>query len=169
MCMISLHVLVILNAKCSLSYQVIKRNMTGVWVASTAWALDDVVSTLPGINSIGTVLAFADVTRPLDLFTPYIRELFTKMEEMQKPQQPDTEISLLDNPCTRCSYLSRANVSMVEIKLVQRSAFSVYTAVYCVAHALHDLLGCNATHCALNPKTDDVYPWQVTTCKLLFL
>uniref|UniRef100_A0A673J1C6 Taste receptor type 1 member 3 n=1 Tax=Sinocyclocheilus rhinocerous TaxID=307959 RepID=A0A673J1C6_9TELE len=141
--------------------EVIKRNMTGVWVASTAWALNELVSTLPGINSIGTVLAFADITRPLDLFTPYIRELFTKMEGTQIPQQPDTEISPLDNPCTRCSYLSQANVSMVEIKLVQRSVFSVYTAVYCVAHALHDLLGCNATHCALNPKTDNVYPWQL--------
>nr|BBE15826.1 taste type 1 receptor 3-2 [Cyprinus carpio] len=141
--------------------EVIRRNMTGVWVASTAWALNDIVSTLPGINTIGTVLAFADITRPLDLFTPYIRELFTKIEEMQIPQQPDTEISPLDNPCTRCSYLSQANVSMVEIKLVQRSAFSVYTAIYCVAHALHNLLGCNATRCALNPKTDNVYPWQL--------
>ncbi|KAL0180710.1 hypothetical protein M9458_023116, partial [Cirrhinus mrigala] len=99
---------------------VIKRNMTGVWVASTAWALNDIVSTLPGINSIGTVLAFADITRPLDLFTPYIRELFTKMEEIQISQQPDIEISPLDNPCPRCSYLSQSNVSMVEMKVVQR-------------------------------------------------
>uniref|UniRef100_A0A8C1IW17 Taste receptor type 1 member 3 n=1 Tax=Cyprinus carpio TaxID=7962 RepID=A0A8C1IW17_CYPCA len=141
--------------------EVIKRNMTGVWVASTAWALSDDVATLPGINSIGTVLAFADITRPLHLFTPYIYELFTKMEEMQIPQQPDAEISPLDNPCPRCSYLSQANVSMVQIKLVQRSAFSVYTAIYCVAHALHNLLGCNATHCALNPRIDNVYPWQL--------
>ncbi|KAI2659002.1 Taste receptor type 1 member 3 [Labeo rohita] len=141
--------------------QVIKRNMTAVWVASTAWALNDIVSTLPGISSIGTVLGFADITRPLDLFTSYIRELFTKMEETQIPQEPDTEISPLDNPCPRCSYLSQANVSMVEMSVVQRSAFSVYTAVYCVAYALHDLLGCNATQCALNPRTDNVYPWQL--------
>lgn len=140
--------------------------MTAVWVASTAWALNDIVSTLPGISSIGTVLGFADITRPLDLFTSYIRELFTKMEETQIPQEPDTEISPLDNPCPRCSYLSQANVSMVEMSVVQRSAFSVYTAVYCVAYALHDLLGCNATQCALNPRTDNVYPWQVMTHKL---
>ncbi|XDV51232.1 hypothetical protein PO909_020153 [Leuciscus waleckii] len=141
--------------------EVIKRNITAVWVASTGWSLNDGVSNLPGINRIGTVLAFADITRPLDLFTPYIRELFKKMEETQIPQEPDTETSPLDNPCPSCSSLSQANVSMVEVKLVQWSAFSVYTATYCVAYALHDLLGCNATHCALNPKTDKVYPWQL--------
>ncbi|XP_052465223.1 taste receptor type 1 member 3 [Carassius gibelio] len=139
--------------------EVIKRNMTGVWVASTAWALNDAVATLPGISSIGTVLAFADITRPLHLFTPYIYELFTKLEEMPIPEQPDTDISPLDNPCPMCSYLSKANVSMVQT--VERSAFSVYTAIYCAAHALHNLLGCNATHCALNPRTDNVYPWQL--------
>ncbi|XP_051769379.1 taste receptor type 1 member 3 isoform X1 [Ctenopharyngodon idella] len=141
--------------------EVIKRNITAVWVASTGWSLNDGVFTLPGINSIGTVLAFADITRPLRLFSPYIHELLKKMEETQIPQEPDTEISPLDNPCPSCSYLSQANMSMVEVKLVQRSAFSVYTAIYCVAYALHDLLGCNATSCALNPKTDKVYPWQL--------
>lgn len=141
--------------------EVIKRNITAVWVASTAWSLNDGVSTLPGISSIGTVLAFADITRPLDLFTPYIRELFTKIEGMAIPQQPDADISPLDNPCPRCSYVSQANVSMVEVDLVQRSAFSVYAAVYCAAYALHDLLGCNATSCTRNPKRDNVYPWQL--------
>lgn len=153
----------------SLPDQVIKRNITAVWVASTGWSLNDGVSTLPGINSIGTVLAFADITRPIDLFTPYIRELFKKMEETQIPQEPDTENSPLDNPCPSCSFLSQANMSMVEIKLVEQLAFSVYTAIYCVAYALHDLLGCNATRCALNPKTDKVYPWQVITHKQPFL
>lgn len=153
----------------SLPDQVIKRNITAVWVASTGWSLNDGVFTLPGINSIGTVLAFADITRPLRLFSPYIHELLKKMEETQIPQEPDTEISPLDNPCPSCSYLSQANMSMVEVKLVQRSAFSVYTAIYCVAYALHDLLGCNATSCALNPKTDKVYPWQVITHKHFFL
>lgn len=144
--------------------QVIKRNMTGVWVASTAWALNDGVSSLPGINTIGTVLAFADITRPLDLFTPYVRELFTKIEKERQALsllQSGTPISPLDNPCPACSQVTRTNASMVEINLVQRSAFSVYTAVYCVAHALHDLLGCNANNCAVDPRTQKVYPWQV--------
>lgn len=140
-------------------FQVIKRNMTGVWVASTAWALNDGVSSLPGINTIGTVLAFADITRPLDLFTPYVRELFTKIEK--EGTNLPLSVSPLDNPCPACSQVTQANVSMVEINLVQRSAFSVYTAVYCVAHALHDLLGCNSSNCAVDPKTEKVYPWQV--------
>ncbi|XP_067287906.1 taste receptor type 1 member 3 [Pseudorasbora parva] len=141
--------------------QVIKRNMTAVWVATTAWALNDGVSTLPGINTVGTILAFADTTRPLELLTPYIRELFKRMEVAQIPQQSATKISPLDNPCPSCSFLSQANMSMIELKLVQWSAFRVYTAVYCVASALHDLLGCNTTKCLLNPKTHNIYPWQL--------
>ncbi|XP_055040994.1 taste receptor type 1 member 3 [Misgurnus anguillicaudatus] len=139
--------------------EVIRRNMTGVWVASSSWGLDDVVSSLPGINTIGTVLAFADITRNLSLFTPYVRELFTKVEN-ERPQ-PDLNSSPLDNPCPACSQVTKANMSMVETNVVQRSAFSVYTAIYCVAYALHDLLGCNASRCAINPSTQKVYPWQL--------
>lgn len=133
-------------------------------MASSAWALNDGVSSLPGINTVGTILAFADITRPLNLFTPYVRELFAKIEKERQTlnlPQSSAPISPLDNPCPACSQVTQANVSMVEINLVQRSAFSVYTAIYCVAYALHDLLGCNATNCAVNPKTQNVYPWQV--------
>ncbi|XP_051957904.1 taste receptor type 1 member 3 [Xyrauchen texanus] len=144
--------------------EVIKRNMTAVWVASTAWGLNEDIFNLPGISSIGTVLAFADITKTINLFTPYVLELFTKIEA-ERPllftQQPDAQPSPLDNPCPRCSNLTSVNVSMVMTNLVQRSAFKVHSAIYCVAQALHDLLGCNAKSCALNPKTDKFYPWQL--------
>ncbi|KAI4826574.1 hypothetical protein KUCAC02_030019 [Chaenocephalus aceratus] len=40
----------------------------------------------------------------------------------------------------------------------QRTAFSVYAAIYFVAEALHNLLGCNSTGCLKETK---VYPWKL--------
>lgn len=150
------------NSSCPL--QVIRMNMSGVWVASTAWALNSGVIALPGIETIGTVLAFADMTRPVSLFSPYVHELFAKLEKESLKlgfPQPTPNTSPLDNPCPDCWSLSSANASIVDTELVQRTAFSVYAAIYSVASALHNTLGCSATKCSKHPKNNKVYPWQV--------
>ncbi|XP_053098415.1 taste receptor type 1 member 3 [Pangasianodon hypophthalmus] len=144
--------------------EVIRRNMTGVWLASTAWAVYSSIVTLPGIQTIGTVLGFTDMTQPIDLLSPYVKELFKKMEQERVQMQitlPDPDVSPLENPCPGCWNLSPANVSIVETELVRRTAFSVYSAVYSVAQALHDMLGCDITGCARHPKTENIYPWQL--------
>lgn len=144
--------------------QVIRRNMTGVWLASTAWAVHSSIVTLPGIQTIGTVLGFTDMTQSISLLSPYVRQLFTNMEEERLKMQltqPDADVSPLENPCPGCWSLSPANVSIVETELVQRTAFSVYSAVYSVAYALHDMLGCNASMCTEAYKKENIYPWQV--------
>ncbi|TRY76144.1 hypothetical protein DNTS_031477 [Danionella cerebrum] len=96
--------------------EVIKHNLTAVWVASTAWSLVEDIYTLPGISSVGTVLAFSDITRPLKLFTPYIWELLTKMEEAPPDlQQVNIDGATLDNTCPICNYMTRANASMAPL------------------------------------------------------
>ncbi|KAF4093778.1 hypothetical protein AMELA_G00006070 [Ameiurus melas] len=144
--------------------EVIRRNMTGVWLASTGWAVHSSIVTLPGIETIGTVLGFTAMTQPISLLTPYVQELFTKMAQQRLQMQitqPDPDVSPLENPCPGCWNLSPANVSIVETELVRRSAFSVYTAVYSVAQALHNMLNCSATGCARDPKAENIYPWQL--------
>ncbi|KAK3536339.1 hypothetical protein QTP86_006369 [Hemibagrus guttatus] len=150
------------NGECG--KEVIRRNMTGVWLASTAWAVHSSIVTLPGIQTVGTVLGFTDMTRPISLLSPYVHQLFTNMqEERLKMQliQPDTDVSPLENPCPDCWSLSPVNVSIVETELVQRTAFSVYSAVYSVAHALHNMLGCNTNVCTEDYKKENIYPWQL--------
>lgn len=144
--------------------QVIRRNMTGVWLASTVWAVHSSIVTLPGIQTIGTVLGFTDMTQPIDLLSPYVQQLFTKMEQerlQMQITQPHPDVSPLENPCPSCWSLSPANLSIVETELVRRTAFSVYSAVHSVAQALHNMLGCDATTCARHPETENIYPWQV--------
>ncbi|KAK1799628.1 hypothetical protein P4O66_006087, partial [Electrophorus voltai] len=144
--------------------EVIRRNLTAVWVATTSWALYSDLNQLPGMGSVGTVLAFSDITQPLSLLSPYVRELFSRMQEerlQQSQRQTDPNISPLDNPCLGCWDLSPENASIVDTVLVQRTAFSVYAAIYTLAYALHHTLGCNETRCSRHPKRDKIYPWQL--------
>ncbi|KPP73540.1 hypothetical protein Z043_107364 [Scleropages formosus] len=140
--------------------QVIQRNMTGVWVASSAWALSDLVISLPNIASIGTVLGFTDNTQKLSLLTSYVTVLFTRMkEEREKGLLWKEDYFPMANPCPSCSNLSPNNISLITQPVLQRTAFNVYRAVYSVAYALHQLLDCNAASCQKGPST--IYPWQL--------
>ncbi|KAM9443980.1 taste receptor type 1 member 3 [Clarias gariepinus] len=152
------------TASASFFQEVIRRNMTGVWIASTAWAVHSSIVTLPGIKTVGTILGFTDKTHPISLLTPYVQQLFTNIEQerlRKSDTHPDHDASPLDNPCPDCWNLSPANVSIIETEMVQRTAFSVYSAVHTVAEALHNMLGCDVTRCSRHPKTEDIYPWQL--------
>ena len=141
--------------------------MTGVWVASTAWGLHKAVSSLPGINTVGTILAFTDEIEPVPLLTNYTREFLRRFSEERATQAPPSldsetppDMQSFSNPCPECWSLSEANLSLVTDPQVQKAAFSVYAAVYSVAQGLHKMLGCKATKCQWNPQTK-IYPWKV--------
>lgn len=143
------------------AFQVIKNNLTGVWIASSSWAVSNQIISLPDIKKIGTVIGFINKLDTLDLLTPYTQELFTKLSEEranmppqeQKPGNPD-------NPCPQCWNLSPANISLVTDSAVQRVAFSVYAAVYSAAQALHKMLECTSIACNWESNTK-IYPWKV--------
>lgn len=142
--------------------QVIRRNVTAVWIASTSWAINDQVASLPNIQSIGTIIGFLNKVQTVDLLTEYTRELFTKMSEERvnmSPSAPKVKGNP-DNPCPQCWNLSTANITLVTSDAVKRTAFSVYAAIYSVAQALHNLLGCNSTACMQGSETK-IYPWKV--------
>ncbi|KAM3878035.1 taste receptor type 1 member 3 [Diretmus argenteus] len=143
--------------------QVIKRNMTGVWVASTTWAIHNRLSSLPNIHTVGTIIGFTYKTQTLQLLTAYTEELFTRLDEERTKSSPLAPESGRDDPrhpCPQCWNLSREDVSLVMQPAVQRIAFSVYAAIYSVAQGLHTLLGCNTTACMWGAETK-IYPWQI--------
>ncbi|NP_001098195.1 taste receptor type 1 member 3 precursor [Oryzias latipes] len=136
--------------------EVIKKNLTGVWIASSSWAISDKVYSLPNIERIGTVIGFIDETETLELLYPFTEVLFKKIHEASPTEKPEDPY----NPCPECWSLSPANVSLVKEESVQRTAFSVYAAVYTVAHALHKLLECNSAACKWSSSTR-LYPWKL--------
>ncbi|XP_048879134.1 taste receptor type 1 member 3 [Brienomyrus brachyistius] len=144
--------------------EVIKRNMVAVWVASSAWSLDNLVYELPNINRIGTVLGFTENTQMLTSLTSYARVLLTRLGKERgnglRIESDKSGYSHLEDPCPDCWNLSQDNISIVTQPVVQRKAFSVYLAVYSAAHALHQVLGCNTTSCQKGADSK-VYPWQL--------
>ncbi|XP_034388123.1 taste receptor type 1 member 3 [Cyclopterus lumpus] len=142
--------------------EVIRRNVTAVWIGSTGWIVSTLLTTLPNIQTVGTIIGFKDKTQNLDLLTAYTQELFTKLSEERAkttvPAQKSTGFP--DNPCAQCRNLSPANISTVMGSGVKHTAFSVYAAIYSVAQALHNLLGCNSTACVQGPKTK-ILPWKL--------
>ncbi|KAI4826568.1 hypothetical protein KUCAC02_030014 [Chaenocephalus aceratus] len=103
--------------------EVISRNVQAVWIASASWSIKNQLTSLPNIQSIGTVIGLQYQTQTLDELTAYTQVLLTKL-----------------NPS------------------VKRAALSVYAAIYFVAEALHNLLGCNSTGCLKETK---IYPWKL--------
>ncbi|XP_058488206.1 taste receptor type 1 member 3-like [Solea solea] len=140
--------------------EVIRRNMTAVWIASTGWAVHYRLTTLPNIQSIGTVIGFTDRTQNLDLLPVYTHKLFAKISEERQSMSGPVPTADPSNPCPQCWYLSPANITLVTAPAVQRSAFGVYAAIYSVAEALHNLLDCNSTACKWGLKTK-IYPWEL--------
>ncbi|XP_034442404.1 taste receptor type 1 member 3 [Hippoglossus hippoglossus] len=139
--------------------EVIRRNVTGVWIGSTAWSLHNRLTSLPNIQRVGTILGFTDMTQTLDQLIPYIQELLIKLsKEKSDMSRPATKS--YNNPCPECWDLSPANISLVKDAAVQRAAFSVYAAIYSVAEALHKLLECNSTACMWGSETK-IYPWKL--------
>ncbi|XP_054640489.1 taste receptor type 1 member 3 [Dunckerocampus dactyliophorus] len=136
--------------------EVIKRNITGVWIASTSWVVHNLLTSLPGIQKIGTVIGFVDTTRSLDLLPAYTEVLLTKLsEEKMKPVAPE-----LHNPCPQCWNLTPANISLVLDPGVQHESFRVYAAIYSVAQALHNMLRCSSSSCNWDTETK-ILPWKL--------
>lgn len=140
---------------------VIQRNITGmVWVASEDWSLARVIWQMPGIQTIGSVFGMA-VEEP----EPTMLERFEawKMSEegavaecASSAEAGGESVGNARLDCTQCCTGCRVLATVPDMYDAQ-GAFNVYSAVYSVAHGLHDLLGCASGTCSKGT----VYPWQV--------
>uniref|UniRef100_A0A665UPG3 Taste receptor type 1 member 3 n=1 Tax=Echeneis naucrates TaxID=173247 RepID=A0A665UPG3_ECHNA len=141
--------------------EVIRRNLTGVWIASTAWAINSRLTSLPNIQKVGTIIGFIDKIEKLNLLNLYTKKLFNQIsKEGMKMSHPTTMYGNPSNPCSQCLNLTPDNITLVTNAAVQSSAFAVYAAIYSVAQALHNMLECNSTACKWGPQTK-IYPWQL--------
>ncbi|XP_030819907.1 taste receptor type 1 member 1 [Camarhynchus parvulus] len=139
----------------------VQRNITDmVWVASEDWSLAQTVWQVPGIQTIGTVFGMA-VEKP----EPTMLERFEAWKMWEEGAVAECGSSAeagresagstrLD--CIQCCTGCRALATVPDMYDAQGS-FSVYSAVYAVAHGLHDLLGCASGACSKGT----VYPWQL--------
>ncbi|XP_023126642.3 taste receptor type 1 member 2-like [Amphiprion ocellaris] len=113
----------------------IRSNVTDkVWIAGDAWSLNERLPKKKGIKSIGTVIGVSEQIIPVPGFSDFIYSLKTQT------RCKNTEQKMV------CGQI--CNCSAEEILAAEQSfSFTVYSAVYSIAHALHKALQCGADGC----------------------
>ncbi|XP_071623534.1 taste receptor type 1 member 1 [Heliangelus exortis] len=138
----------------------VQRNVTGmVWVGSEDWSLDQTIRQMPGIQNTGTVIGIS-----VEMTDPAIVERFVSWKAEKSPvaEQDDSVEGGGENggsaqlDCTQRCTACHLSASALDTYDTQ-AFFNVYSAVYTVAHGLHDLLGCASGACSKGT----VYPWQL--------
>ncbi|KAM8830820.1 taste receptor type 1 member 1 [Synchiropus picturatus] len=131
---------------------VVEHNVTGkVWIGTEDWSVSTMISGIPGVQTIGTVLGVSIKYASLDGFYQYEQKLAkASVEYSSKDPQENCCLQSVD-----LWSLSRKNFSLEEYDVT--SASNVYKAVYAVAHALHKTLDCDSGQCQMRR----VRPWQL--------
>ncbi|XP_038189626.1 taste receptor type 1 member 1 [Arvicola amphibius] len=135
---------------------VVLANLTGkVWIASEDWAISSYITSVPGIQGIGTVLGVAIQQRLVpglkEFEESYIRAVKGAPRSCPKGSRCST-----NQLCQECHAFTTHNMPTLGA-FSMSAAYNVYQAVYAVAHGLHQLLGCTSETCSRGP----VYPWQL--------
>ncbi|KAG6936354.1 taste 1 receptor member 3 [Chelydra serpentina] len=130
-----------------------------VWIATEAWVMSDIVTSIPNIQTIGTVIGFTIKGGIVPGFQDYVTDLFVSVQQESFCRgsweaSRDADAAVLGPPCRQCDNVSLHDVAHL---LENQQTYAVYVAVYSVAHTLHRALGCTAEGC---PKAT-VKSWQL--------
>lgn len=104
-----------------------------VWIAGDTWSLNKRLLRLEGVKNIGTVLGVAQSVFPIPGFEDFIYSTKCKMPKEH----------MFCNQDSNCSNLSAKDI----ISMDPTFSFPVYSAVFAIAYALHNVLQCGATKC----------------------
>ncbi|KAM7404494.1 hypothetical protein PAMP_011838 [Pampus punctatissimus] len=127
----------------------IKLNITNkVWIAGDTWSLNKMLPKKKGIKNIGTVLGVSQPVVTIPGFKDFI------FSSKSQTQCENAEQQMFCNQVCNCSSLSPDDVNAIDPSF----SFPVYSAVYAIAHALHNVLQCGAGRCNDNIT---VYPHMV--------
>ncbi|XP_051805220.1 taste receptor type 1 member 1 [Acanthochromis polyacanthus] len=133
----------------SLIEAAIQLNITNkVWIAGESWSLSKRLAHLEGIKNIGTILG---VSQPV-VTIPGFRDFIFSTKSQRRWE--DVEESTFCNQECNCSHLNAEDI----LSENPTYSFPVYSAIYAVAHALHNTLQCGDGKCK---KNTTVYPHKV--------
>ena len=128
----------------------IQLNVTNkVWIADDTWSSNKRLPKEKGIENIGTVLGVAEPLMTMPDFRDFI------FSSKSKTQCENAEQQMFCNQICNCSGLTPEHVIAADPSF----SFSIYSAIYAIAHALHNVLQCGAGRCNDNIT---VYPYMVS-------
>lgn len=120
-----------------------------VWIAGDAWALNKKLPKMKGIKNIGTVLGVAEPVVTIPGFSDFLHS--SKAQLHCKYAEQDT----FCNQKCNCSCMNPEDIFAADPSY----SFAIYSAIYAIAHALHNTLRCGADKCDSNIT---VYPYIVS-------
>uniref|UniRef100_A0A8C8JF75 G-protein coupled receptors family 3 profile domain-containing protein n=1 Tax=Oncorhynchus tshawytscha TaxID=74940 RepID=A0A8C8JF75_ONCTS len=123
-----------------------------VWIGTEDWSVTTLVSGIPGIHTIGTVLGISIKYTAITGFEEFESHAVPKLLSGTSNGTMDLSVECLQN--TDLSSMAAENFSLGDYDI--KSSYNVYKAVYAVAHALHQALGCGLDEC----QKSEVLPWQ---------
>ncbi|XP_035597005.1 taste receptor type 1 member 1-like [Oncorhynchus keta] len=133
---------------------VIEQGVTGkVWIGTEDWSVATLVSGIPGIHTIGTVLGISIKYAAIAGFETFESHVVSKLLRDTSNGMMDLRVDCLQN--TDLYSMAVKNFSLDGYDMT--SSYNVYKAVYAVAHALHQALGCDSGEC----QKIEVQPWQL--------
>lgn len=135
---------------------VIEEKMTDkVWIGSEDWSASSLISSIPGVQSIGTVLGVSIKYSNISGF----QEFEAKVLEDAMHQDVSNVNTNSGNDCLQSTDVyNLARMGFPLEKHDVTSSANVYKATYALAHALHQALGCDSGEC----QRRRVYPWEVS-------
>ncbi|MEE6483936.1 hypothetical protein FKM82_013691 [Ascaphus truei] len=137
--------------------EVIRRNMTRVWIGSASWVLSASIIAMPGIERIGTVIGFNHRAQTVLGFDQYLRNVISEMYALQS--LPTNPLATRSNDYDGIDFEADKMTVMLN-PLTELHAHSVYKSAYAVAYALHNLLNCSAVKC--NKKQSNIFAWKLS-------
>lgn len=128
-----------------------RQNVTNkVWIATDTWSLSKkIIDQIQGSKNIGIVLGVAQPKMSIPGFSEFIHSFKAKNHCENAEQQK------FCNQVCNCSSLTAEEI----IDADPSFSFPVYSAVYSIAHALHNMLQCGADGCK---DSITVYPHMVS-------
>ncbi|XP_070696159.1 taste receptor type 1 member 1-like [Pempheris klunzingeri] len=119
-----------------------------VWIAGDTWSLNKNLRKKEGIKNIGTVLGVSQPVVTIPGFNDFI------YSSKNQTHCENAEQNMFCNQVCNCSSLTADDILTADPSF----SFPVYSAVYAIAHALHNALQCGAGRCNENIT---VYPHMV--------
>ncbi|XP_050972498.1 taste receptor type 1 member 1-like [Labeo rohita] len=120
-----------------------------VWIASNAWSMNQQIPREPGIWKIGTIIGIAEGLLSLPGFNEFVyktRETTDAGYNDSAENDIQKDSKTCNQFCDYCSLLTAEDIINENPTL----SFSIYAAIYTIAHALHKVLQCNMNECYKN-------------------
>uniref|UniRef100_A0A8C1UXJ9 Taste receptor type 1 member 2 n=1 Tax=Cyprinus carpio TaxID=7962 RepID=A0A8C1UXJ9_CYPCA len=120
-----------------------------VWIASQHWAMNKQLPTEPGIGKIGTIIGITEKLLSLPGFNEFVYKA-RGTTDVGHNDRAESEVQGKNKTCNQvCDYCSLLTAEEI-INENPTLSFSIYAAIYTIAHALHKVLQCDMNECHKN-------------------